>query len=224
MKKNHIIFLTLFLGLIIIVNTVEAAKKLLPIVKDGFNTYVNGSVTGQGNWISYVNGANFVVQDTLSHRGKKALYNNSLGDSVVTKAGVPFADGRQYVYVRTENRSNWGTYANGNAQVGISKGSWGGRELRNFIAVSFKADGNVAYYDPVTDHYINFASYNDNQWTRLEMEWRSSDTKARYNVNNGVWTGWKPIAGSGSFTSFDTVGFDFVLPSGLGGVYFDTLR
>ncbi len=57
----------------------------------------------------------------------------------------------------------------------------------------------------------------------MEIEWRSSDKTARYKINNGIWTDWHAISGSKIFTDFDNVGFDFDLPSGSGGVYFDTL-
>ncbi len=227
MKKiiSKILYASLFIGLIFIAHPTEAAKKLLPIVKDGFDKYINGSVVGQGNWVSYVNGANFAVQDTLIHKGKKAIHNNSLGDSVVSKAGNQLTDGKQVVWVRTDNRSTWGFYPDGNAQVRVSKGVWAsGAPNLPFAAVSFKSGGNVAYYDSIGNVYKNFDTYNDNQWTKLVIEWRSSDKTARYKVNNGIWTNWYTFQDAGSFTNFDNVGFDFFLPNGSGGVYFDTLR
>ena len=71
--------------------------------------------------------------------------------------------------------------------------------------------------------YINFATYNDDEWTLLEVEWRSSDTRARYRVNNGTWTDWYIFANTASFTGFDYVNFDFYLPSGSGEVYVDNI-
>lgn len=191
------------------------------IIIDNFNSYTDGSIDGQGSWNSYANGQNFVIQGATVFEGMKALYNNTVGDSVIMKSGNPISDGKQSFHIRTENRNNYGSYPNGNVQIRLLKGSWGGSaELRNFVAVSFKSDGNVAYYDGT---YQNFATYNDNEWTLLEIEWRSSDKTARYKINNGAWTDWHVISGSGTFTDFDNVGFDFVLPSGSGGVYFDTL-
>lgn len=194
-----------------------------PIVEDDFNGYTDGSIVGQGSWESYANGDNFVVQGAVVNEGAKALHVNASADSIATKRGVPRADGKQAVCIRTENRSQWGFYLDGNAQFRVTKNSWaGGTDI--FAAVSFKSDGNVAYYDVVNDVYQNFATYNDNEWTLLEIEWRSSDKTARYRVNNGAWAEWKTFSGAESFTDFDYVGFDFVLPSGSGGVYFDTLR
>ena len=106
---KKLLFLLLFIGLIASVVPVEAAE-LEPIVKDKFNKYTKGSLVGQGGWESYVNGSNFIVQNNITFEGKKAIYNNSLADSVINKLGVPRANGRQAVYVRTKNRSNWGSY------------------------------------------------------------------------------------------------------------------
>lgn len=196
------------------------------IIQDDLNSYTNGSIVGQGDWSSYVNGGNFIIQDSVTNEGLKALYNNTIADSVVTKAGVALSDGKQSFYVRTENRTNWGAYLpDGNVQVRVTKGPWAsGAPGLAFASVSFKKDGNVAYYDVVNDVYKNFDVYNDNEWTKLEIEWRSSDKMARYRVNSGTWTAWDTFANAGGFTNFDNVGFDFALPSGSGGVYFDTLN
>lgn len=192
-----------------------------PIVVDNFNSYTDGGIVGQGGWEEYKNGNNFIVQETSVYEGTKALYNNSTGDSVINKQGNSLPSGRQAFYIKTKDRSNWGSYPNGNAQVRLLKWVWEGSELRNFVAVSFKSDGNVAYYNGSA--YQNFATYSDNEWTLLEIEWRSNDKTAKYRINNGTWTDWYAIAGSSSFTDFDHVGFDFNLPNGSGGVYFDNL-
>lgn len=216
------VLVTLVIGLIATALPVDAASKLRPIVGDDFN-YSLGSIVGKGNWESYVNGQNFLVQKLQALKGKKALHINSLGDSVVTKKGRSLSDGLQTVYVRSENRASWGPYADGNAQFRVTKNSWaGGSDI--FAAVSFKSDGNVAYFDSDAEVYQNFATYDDNEWTKLDIEWRSSDKMTRYRVDDGAWTAWKTFRGASSFTDFDYVGFDFALPSGAGGVYFDTLR
>lgn len=197
-----------------------------PIVADDFNSYSDGSIVGQGSWQSYVNGSNFVIQGAVVNEGAKALHNSSFSDSVVGKQGSTVTNGKQAVCFRTENRNNWGFYsADGNVGFRISKGlNASGAPGLSFASVSLKQDGNVAYYDQVADVYSNFAAYNDNEWTLLEVEWRSSDKTARYRLNSGTWTDWKPFANSASFTGFDYVNLGFVLPSGSGGVYFDTLK
>lgn len=192
-----------------------------PIVVDDFNSHTDGSIVGQGGWQSYVNGDHFVVQGDIVFEGTKAVHNNSFGDSGVGKQGTPRADGQQAVCFRTENRDSWGFYsADGNVGFRVSQGFNG----TTFASVSLKKDGHVAYYDPVADVYSDFATYNDNEWTLLEIEWRSSDKKARYRVNAGTWTDWKAFREIAPFTHFDHANLAFVLPSGSGGVYFDTLK
>ncbi len=197
-----------------------ASSELLSVVADDFNAYADGSVVGQGGWINRVNGDNFVVQGAITQEGAKALHNSAAADSVITKTGTARADGRQAVCVRTDNRSGWSLYEDGNAQMRISKGSWDNEPM---AAVSFKKDGHVAYHDPILDDYVDFATYNDGEWVFVEIEWRSSDRTAHYRVNGGAWTDWKPFRGAASFTDFDTVGFDFIA-GGTGGVYFDALQ
>jgi len=203
----------------------EAAKNKRPqsILQENFNKYAVGSVIGQGGWIDRANGSSFVIQDTVARDGRKALYSNNTGsDSVITKStNMALADGRQAFYIRTQNRNDWGTYNVGeNVQVRISKGSW---DSTAYVVLSLRKDGHVAYIDTTTDTWTNFDTYVDNAWTLVEIEWRSSDTSARFRTNNGTWTNWIPLRGASSFTDFDTIGLvTFAL--GTGGVYFDSLQ
>ena len=195
------------------------APTVQAIVVDDFNSYSDGSIIGQGGWKNYSNGNNFTVQSSITFDGSKALYASATADSVIAKAGNPLSDGTQAFRIRTINRNAFGPYPDGNAQVRVSKGSWG----VPFAAVSFKADGNVAYYDKVTDAYKNFAIYTDNAWALLEIEWRSSDRTARYRVDEGEWTDWLTFMGADTFTAFDHVGVDTIL-LGSGKVYIDALQ
>ena len=191
------------------------------IFSDNFNSYSPGSIVGLNGWKDYTgSGKNFTIQATTTFEDKGALYNNSLGDAVVTRSGNLITTGLQSVYVKTENRSSWRQYLDGNAQVRISNGEWGnGSDV--IVAVSFKSDGNVACYDKPNGKYTNFATYNDNEWTLLEIQWQLTDKTARYRINNGSWTESCPIANVDKFIGFDNIGFDFV--GGGGAVYFDTV-
>lgn len=208
MKK---IFISLFV-LLFCISIAEATA----IVEDNFNSYTNGSVVGQGGWESYSCGSNFIVQGATVLEGVKALYNNSSQDSVIGKMGDLLVDGRQTVYVRTENRDDWNFSPSGNVQIRMTENLWS-QQYGSFLFVSFYQDGSVGYNGVVFD------TYNDNAWTLLEMEWRSSDATARCRVNNGTWTTWQSIITYDSFTGFDYVGFNFDNRGGSGGVYFDAL-
>ena len=228
MKKYVLgsLFLILLFSLLSIASPVEAGKgqKLKSIIRDNFNKYTNGSIVGQGGWFNRANGLPYVVQDIVVKEGRKALYNNNVGaDSVITKTGgAALANGKQSFYIRTESRSNWGTYNIGeNVQLGLFQGSWDGPSR---ATLAFMKDGHVAYIGlPSIDAYVNFDTYVDNAWNLAEIEWRAIDKTARYRVNNGTWTNWIPFTGGSFFTGFDTVGFvTFYL--GTGGVYIDNLK
>lgn len=185
------------------------------IVRDGFDVYASDVLVGQGGWKEYASGDNYVVKGP---EGARVVFVDRDADSVIAKSGNALSDGRQAFSVMTINRNGWGDYGDGNAQFRVSKGTWGG----TFAGVTLKPDGTVNYYDPETDAYLPFGSYNDGEWVLIEIEWRSEDTMARYRVNSGDWTEWHVFRGAASFTDFDHVGMDFVA-GGDGGAYYDAL-
>jgi hypothetical protein len=195
------------------------------IVEDDFNSYTNGSIVGQGGWESYINGNNFVVQEATVFEGANALHNNSSGDSVIGKKGILRTDGIQRVYVKTKNRNNWSDSLDESFQFRMNKYLWSSPGtppgIQSFTSLTFKKDGNIAYYNDFTGKYENFAIYEDNIWTLAETEWRS-DATARYRVNDGTWTNWYAVPNRFVYAGFDYVGFDFQ-NGGLGGVYIDAL-
>ncbi len=208
--KTSLVFCSVFLAC-----NVSCAES---IVEDNFNVYANGSVVGQGNWESYLNGENFVVQEDKVVEGAKALYNHIPQSSVIGKKGTLQLDGRQVVYVKIEDRNDW---LGGGVQVRMTNGLW--NQSQPFTSVAFKEDGYIAYYDQSgVGGYKNFSVCDDNDWMLLEMEWRSSDKSARYRMNNENWTDWKPFTYGSSFTGFDYVGLGFYA-YGSGGVYVDVL-
>ena len=206
MKTKMILFLTV---LLFGVSPIVASP--ITVVEDNFNSYANGSVVGQGDWESYdLLGYQFNVQG-VALEGTKALYCNSFSDNVIAKQGNMLANGRQVVYVKTENRDDWNLSLSGNVQVRMSNGLWG----YPFLFVSFYKNGTVGLNSHIFD------TYNDNEWTLLEMEWRSSDKTTRCRINDGIWTSWESVVG-GPFTGFDYVGLNFDNRGGSGGgVYFD---
>ncbi|KKT00624.1 MAG: hypothetical protein UW07_C0021G0012 [Candidatus Nomurabacteria bacterium GW2011_GWF2_43_8] len=224
--KKHILLSfvpVLLFGLFFSALSTEAAPKPRTLVKDDFNDYRNGDVIGQDRWFNWLNGNTYVVQDNLVREGKKALYGNNAGsESIITKMiNIPLADGRQSFYVRAKGRASWGNYGSGeNVRMGIFQQRWGSPSE---IILAFMKDGHVAYFDPTSEEFVNFDTYDDNSWTLAEIEWRSADKTARYRIDRGAWTNWMPFAGGLSFNSFDTVGFATSY-LGTGGVYIDTLR
>ena len=221
------LFVVIAISLFFSTSSVEAAaKKLKSIVQDNFNNYTDGILVGQGGWIDRANGSPFVVQGAVVKEGAKALYSNNSGaDSVITKnGGTALTDGREFVYIRTENRANWGDAPVGeNVTFGVYQGSWDGPTR---ALMGFKKDGHAAYIDTsqiATGAWLDFDTYTDNSWTLAEIEWRSIDKSARFRISNGRWTKWTPFVGASSFTGFDTIGL-FTESLGTGGVYIDDLH
>ncbi len=192
------------------------------ILCENFNSYIDGSIVGQGGWIDRQEGTKFIVEGTVVNEGTKALYSNtnSATESIVTKnTGNTLTDGKQSFYVRTENRSSWEDYRSGqNVQFGVYQNSWDGPAR---AVLTFMKDGHVTYID--NTGYVNFDIYNDNAWNLAEIEWRNSDKSARFRVNSGTWTNWIPFTGGSSFTGFNTVGIGATL-LGTGGVYIDNFK
>lgn len=187
------------------------------ILCDNFDSYLNGQIINQG-WVNRANGAPYVIEDSI-----KALGNfNTNADSVITKTGSNLLmDGKQSFWVYAADRANWGSYSRGeNVQIRLNKGSW---DSPSWAVMAFMKDGHVGYVDPVPDIFVPFDTYNDNAWNLAEIEWRSSDQKARYRVNERTWSNWITMRSPATFSGFDTVGFvTFYL--GTGGVYFDDLH
>ncbi|MFH1656311.1 MAG: hypothetical protein ABH956_00880 [Candidatus Nealsonbacteria bacterium] len=212
MKKLIVSLVVLFV-LVFGVNSVKAEA----IVIDDFNNYTNGSIVGQGGWQSAsFYGDRFAVQDNIMFEGAKALYCTSASDNVIVKTGTPLPNGLQVFYLKTENRENW---TGGKVEFRLLNSS--GWPPDDLLRVDFKQDGTVSFLKG-REVEVDFATFNDNEWTKLEMEWRANDSKARYRVNDENWTDWYGGYTS-TFTFFDRVGIEFELDGGSGGVYIDTL-
>lgn len=212
------------------------------LISDNFNSYQDGRLWNQGGWMDVVNSESFIVQSDSVSEGAKAIHNDYHdGPAIITKLGTSLSNGRQSLYFKTENRAGWTSNEDGNIQIRITKGQFRppygnyssspsinspAYHPASFLAVTLKGDGHVTYYDPSLMAFKNFDIYNDNEWTRLEVEWRSGDSTARYRVNNGLWTAWIPFYGGNVFSSFDSINLiiDNRIYYGTGRVYFDYLH
>ncbi|KPJ55036.1 hypothetical protein AMJ47_01935 [Parcubacteria bacterium DG_72] len=194
------------------------------VVEDDFNSYTAGSIVGQGGWQNYQNGDNFIVQSFLTREGPRALFNDSSADSIIVKQGNSSTDGSQTIWFMP-NLTQWDS--NAFFQVRLTKGAWtAAGPNASFVAITFEQDGGtegkVGYSPGLGQPYIYFGKYRY-EWSRLDIEWRSSDKKARYRINTENWTAWDDFPNSSYFTDFDYIGFDFKKSSGSGGLYIDFL-
>ncbi len=82
--------------------------------------------------------------------------------------------------------------------------------------------GKFFYYDGDLENYIGFGgpgiTLRSDGWRAIQIQWRSSDHKVRYNIDGASWTNWTtPIADWNA-------GLDTVEISALNVIYFDTFE
>jgi hypothetical protein len=189
------------------------------VIADDFNSYSLGGIIGQGGWEDYKNGDNFSVQN-ITQEGGRALFVNALGDSVIVKQGVLSENGSQTIWIAPD-LFNWDS--NAFFQVRLTKEPWAfGSPNNSFIAVTFEQNGKVGYSSYLGGLYTYFSNYRP-EWTKLDIEWRNSDNKARYRINGEDWTSWNSFPNSSYFLGFNYIGFDFSKSSGNGGVRIDNI-
>lgn len=196
----------------------NSASAGLAVVEDNFNSYANGSIVGQGGWASFGSwGDRFMVQGNAVLEGTKALYCTSASDNVIVKTGTPLPSGVQVFYLKTEDRESWGYGSKVEFRLMDGPG-WPPNDL---CRIEFNYDGTVNFLAG-REAEITFGTFNDNEWTRVTTEWRASDSRLRYRLNDESWTDWYGCFNS-TFASFDRVAIEFCLYGGSGGVYVDSL-
>jgi hypothetical protein len=150
---------------------------------DDFNSYNDGDLNSQGGWyeVGY-NSFKVVVGDSENPESVsygKQVNNVVYGDPIVSlKTGTALSDGRIIYYIkRTKNNS------------GELDFILGADSVPNSIYIVFYQDGHI-YYLTTGYTFIDYGTYNDNQWYLVEIEWRSSDYKYRVKCGLGAWTDW----------------------------------
>jgi len=159
------------------VRIVSAA--LFPVIylSDDFNLYSDGDLNGQGGWVA----SGFTVEGTTVYEGVKAI-TTSGGAKYAFKVGAPVSDGAITVYFQVASSGNkYGVdfilREEGSADNRISVGSG--------FDTGFE---DVKYYNGTSWVYVGEIAFD--MWQSLQIQWRSSDGKARYNLNNSGWTDW----------------------------------
>jgi hypothetical protein len=149
------------------------------IFEDNFNSYNDGDLNGQGGWSKLQGTGTINVQGTIVKEGAKAVSTANTTNAEYIKDGAsPVPDGRivVYVYPKATNGQEFYFYLKTTAGT-------------NVIATYFANNGKVKYY---SGDWVEYGPYIANAWNCWEIEWRSSDGKARYRLNGGAWTNWVP--------------------------------
>jgi len=152
------------------------------IFTDDFNSYNGGNLTGQGGWSAH---PAYLVTDDLVKEGEKAVFGLSFGlPASAIKSGLLLNDGQITVYVRRADANQPGVFSfilreGANAKIEV-RGNYG-------------AQGKFQYVDSATGSYVDFGEpFSFETWYAVQIQWRSQDHAARYNINGGTWTDWAP--------------------------------
>src|SRR3989344_9298061 len=205
-KTISLIILTTLLAL-----TFSNIASASTIFTDDFESYELGQLNGQGGWVvpSYYMYAPR-VQSSYVMEGEKGIrvHGHYMYPYGVEKTGTPTNDGMITIYMERF--------------LGGTSAPWSIIELRegDTVAVSVKSWLNFSYYDGDWSGYLNFGPlFHYGTWFAIQIQWRSSDHKIRYNINGGLWTDWKKGMNEWT-TGLDTV----ALKAGDGFVYYDAIQ
>ncbi|MCX6718454.1 MAG: hypothetical protein NTY81_02525 [Candidatus Staskawiczbacteria bacterium] len=195
-----------FFGFFIFCNSADAAT----IFTDNFNDYINnGSLKGQGSW--YASSPNVIVENYTVFEGTKAMkiYEPYPGSFFAEKSGKTLNNGLITIYMR---RVVGGT-TNPQVEVQLKEGAVVVASMKNNLSF-------FRYFNGDSASYVNFGpGFSSDSWYALQIQWRSSDHKVRYNINGGAWTSW--VSGMANWTT----GLNTVRMSVTDGVaYFDAIQ
>ena len=200
--RKRTLFLTLLLVFFSLISTTNAST----IFTDDFNSYVNGNLGGQGGWVG--SSSNTAVQSSILFEGSKAVSISKIppGMASMEKKGITVNSGQIVLHVRGYIGGT--THPSFNIQL---------KENDN-TRLSFKATTGspFSYYNSDVSGYTSFNPLMiSEQWYKIQIEWRGSDHKARYRVNDGNFTDWR--GGFGDWIlGLNTIRIDLV--DGLGYV------
>ena len=144
------------------------------ILTETFNDYNDGDLNGQGSWVG---STLFDIQGDVVKEGAKAVKCTVANTNNVNiyKIGDVTADGKTTVYVRVSSTSY--TYV----LINLKKAD------DSDYAISLKWAGTTLYYYGPGATTLKTGMVADH-WYQIEIEWRSSDTKARYNIDSEGWS------------------------------------
>jgi hypothetical protein len=146
------------------------------IIEEDFNSYDDGDLNGQGDWSG---SSDFDVQGDVVKEGAKAVeFTAQSTPAVIFKTGTTTTDGKIGVYLRVDE-----AYPGGSAMVYIRGGAT--------IVGAFGMRNNEIRYLGTSSFTTLVTDYTLGQWYFVQMEWRSSDDKMRFRVDDGTWTDWE---------------------------------
>jgi len=164
------------------------------IVTDNFNSYNDGDLNGQGSWTAH---ANIDVQGTEVKEGTKAIRDSNAhtGTEEMKKSGSALADGKLtfYFQIAGSGDHNLSFYLVSGGAANVFMG---------FLNGSFRYHNGSAWQTGIFDYTLN-------AWHSFEIEWRASDDKARFRMDEDTWTDW--VTNNGTWTTLDELWISFYI-------------
>ena len=151
------------------------------IFTDNFNGYANGSIGGQGGWTGSGGFTTISQEAVFEGTGAVKIYEPFPGAHSIEKSGVSRNDGRITLYVQ----AHIGGTTHPAFEIRLKEG--------NITIISVKATSGFgsSYYDADIGGYSAFGiGIGSDTWHAVQIEWRSSDHKARYRIDDGAFTDW----------------------------------
>ena len=150
------------------------------IFTDDFNSYSVGGLSGQGGWQA---SPAFVITDSPAREGAGALFSSNFNVAVsARKSGTLLNGGKITIYARRADANQPGVFS-----FILKEGSNPKIEVRG----NYGAGARFQHIDGSAGSYVNFGPlFNFETWYAIQIEWRSADHSARYNIDGGIWTDW----------------------------------
>lgn len=180
------------------------------ILNENFNSYTDWDIVGQWSWTQQQNWWDYDIQWTIVQEWAKALSlvaGTRAGQPIIYKVWTASADGNQSFYIRKTNTTE-------EFLVLLEQNS-----TATWPIVQFSSWWKIQYFNWTT--YVDIQSYVANTWYEVEVEWRTSDDKARYRIDWWSWTSF--FAVNWTFTSLDRIRFIWK-PTTTGTVYVDNFK
>ena len=199
LKKCSTIFLVftlLFIG-----NNVFGASPF-----DNFDSYNDGSLTAQSDWVLDGGVNNFQVQATTTQGGSaKAVKIPQTACCPVVIKTIGLANGSIIGWLQDATSSS-------TSSIGLYIYD----ETRSTIGeLWFNSTGDIDFWGNTGETILT--GYSPDTWYEVEIEWRNSDSKVRARANSGAWSSWLDPQ-----QAWTTMGY-IALIGGGGEGYFDSL-
>lgn len=166
------------------------------VLTEGFDSYNNGTLAGQGSWVDVWQTERWTVTDSVYQAGTKSATPWNVGET--EKSFVAQSTGTQDFYIRV---------GAGNTNCGVNIGN----NSANHVAYTVFQYGHIYFAN------INIQeTYSVDTWYHFVVEWDLPNNHLRIKIDSGEWSDWIDTG------AYETFGFIDLYYGGNGTCYVDT--